>query len=183
MSRLVCVLGVQDTCYDTNSAGVGPASGRMYLEGNQQGEYRVAEHKYDLGGSIHAPYSHADPLLTSSCRETVFDSLSFTGKLGRFVFPISLLAYPFYLLARSPGKEGSHYSPETDLFTPREAPMVSCVAGVKVSVPRRVARLVVCNLCEDRVRPLQLAMLRRFWRMLRLNCADSHMCLAREIAQ
>ncbi|KAL6768386.1 FAD7 [Auxenochlorella protothecoides x Auxenochlorella symbiontica] len=65
--------------------------------------------------------------------ETVFDSLSFTGKLGRFVFPISLLAYPFYLLARSPGKEGSHYSPETDLFTPREAPMIRTSNAVQLA--------------------------------------------------
>lgn len=44
--------------------------------------------------------------------------------LGRLTFPISMLAFPFYLLNRSPGKEGSHYDPKTDMFKELEAPMV-----------------------------------------------------------
>ena len=36
-----------------------------------------------------------------------------------------MLAYPFYLWKRSPGKEGSHYDPKCDLFTPAEEPLVS----------------------------------------------------------
>ena len=47
------------------------------------------------------------------------------GKLGRLTFPIAMLAYPFYLWKRSPGKEGSHYDPKCDLFTPAEEPLVS----------------------------------------------------------
>jgi omega-3 fatty acid desaturase (delta-15 desaturase) len=35
-----------------------------------------------------------------------------------------MLAYPFYLWKRSPGKEGSHYDPKCDLFTPAEEPLV-----------------------------------------------------------
>lgn len=34
--------------------------------------------------------------------------------------PWSLFAYPFYLWSRSPGKSGSHYDPDCDLFTPGE---------------------------------------------------------------
>ena len=44
--------------------------------------------------------------------------------LGRLTFPLSMFAYPFYLLNRSPGKEGSHYDPKTDLFSDIEGPMV-----------------------------------------------------------
>lgn len=40
------------------------------------------------------------------------------------LFPLPLFAYPFYLFARSPGKEGSHYDPECDLFKPSEKGMV-----------------------------------------------------------
>jgi len=45
--------------------------------------------------------------------------------LGRLTFPISMLAFPFYLLNRSPGKEGSHYDPKADLFKENEGGMVS----------------------------------------------------------
>lgn len=34
--------------------------------------------------------------------------------------PWALFAFPFYLWKRSPGKEGSHYDPECDLFTEAE---------------------------------------------------------------
>ena len=44
--------------------------------------------------------------------------------LGRLTFPLSMFAYPFYLLNRSPGKQGSHYDPKTDLFSDIEGPMV-----------------------------------------------------------
>ena len=53
---------------------------------------------------------------------TAQDSL---GKAGRLTFPIAMLAYPFYLWKRSPGKEGSHYDPKCNLFTPAEEPLVS----------------------------------------------------------
>lgn len=39
-------------------------------------------------------------------------------------FPLSLFAYPFYLLNRSPGKVGSHFDPKCDLFSPAEGKMV-----------------------------------------------------------
>ena len=47
-----------------------------------------------------------------------------TGKAGRLRFPLPLLAYPFYLFARSPGKTGSHFDPSCDLFAPSERRMV-----------------------------------------------------------
>lgn len=46
------------------------------------------------------------------------------GKMGRLSLPWSMFAYPFYLWKRSPGKEGSHYDPECDLFKPSEKNMV-----------------------------------------------------------
>ena len=51
------------------------------------------------------------------------DALS---RLGRVSFPLSLFAYPFYLMNRSPGKSGSHFDPKCDLFTPAEGKLVSC---------------------------------------------------------
>lgn len=48
----------------------------------------------------------------------------FWTKIGRASFPWSLFAYPFYLWRRSPGKDGSHYDPECDLFQPSERKMV-----------------------------------------------------------
>ncbi len=46
------------------------------------------------------------------------------AKLGRLKLPWALFAYPFYLWRRSPGKQGSHYDPNCDLFTPGEKNMV-----------------------------------------------------------
>jgi omega-3 fatty acid desaturase (delta-15 desaturase) len=46
------------------------------------------------------------------------------GKLGRLLFPFPLFAYPFYLWNRSPGKNGSHFDPKSDLFTESEGPQV-----------------------------------------------------------
>jgi omega-3 fatty acid desaturase (delta-15 desaturase) len=54
------------------------------------------------------------------------DSLA---KIGRLSLPWALFAYPFYLWARSPGKQGSHYDPSCDLFTPGERNMVRAAAA------------------------------------------------------
>lgn len=35
-----------------------------------------------------------------------------------------MFAFPFYLWNRSPGKQGSHYDPDCNLFTPAERNMV-----------------------------------------------------------
>ena len=46
------------------------------------------------------------------------------ARIGRLTFPVAMLAFPFYLRSRSPGKAGSHYDPKSDLFVPAEAPLV-----------------------------------------------------------
>ena len=44
---------------------------------------------------------------------------------GRLSLPWAMFAYPFYLMKRSPGKEGSHYDPKCDLYkSDRERRMV-----------------------------------------------------------
>ncbi|KAL1805259.1 hypothetical protein ACET3Z_028327 [Daucus carota] len=50
----------------------------------------------------------------------IFNLMDDTGKRFRFTLPFPLLAYPFYLWIRSPGKKGSHYDPNSDLFVPSE---------------------------------------------------------------
>ncbi|WIA29186.1 hypothetical protein OEZ86_011697 [Tetradesmus obliquus] len=52
------------------------------------------------------------------------DEMEPMGRLGRLKFPFPLFAFPFYLWARSPGKQGSHYDPNCDLFQPSEKRMV-----------------------------------------------------------
>jgi len=66
--------------------------------------------------------------------KSVYDRMDATGRLGRLRFPWPLFAYPFYLFNRSPGKQGSHYDPECDLFVPSERNMVlssdACMLGM-----------------------------------------------------
>jgi omega-3 fatty acid desaturase (delta-15 desaturase) len=62
-------------------------------------------------------YQDAKMLLSSFMQEPM-------GRLGRLKFPFPLFAFPFYLWARSPGKQGSHYDPNCDLFQPSEKRMV-----------------------------------------------------------
>ena len=50
-----------------------------------------------------------------------FDAVQIAGRLS---LPWAMLAYPFYLFRRSPGKEGSHFDPSCDLFVPSERTMV-----------------------------------------------------------
>lgn len=65
------------------------------------------------------------PSLLTCLHALVQDALS---RLGRVSFPLSLFAYPFYLMNRSPGKVGSHFDPKCDLFSPAEGKLVSCFA-------------------------------------------------------
>ncbi|XP_047317350.1 omega-3 fatty acid desaturase, endoplasmic reticulum-like isoform X2 [Impatiens glandulifera] len=48
--------------------------------------------------------------------KNLYNSLSVTTKFFRFKIPFPLLAYPIYLIWRSPGKSGSHFNPYSDLF-------------------------------------------------------------------
>lgn len=52
--------------------------------------------------------------------EKIYKSLDNVTKMLRFTLPFPLLAYPIYLWSRSPGKTGSHYNPNSDLFVPSE---------------------------------------------------------------
>ncbi|KAK9913743.1 hypothetical protein M0R45_037552 [Rubus argutus] len=52
--------------------------------------------------------------------EKTFKSLDKATQTLRFTLPFPMLAYPFYLWGRSPGKQGSHFDPNSDLFLPNE---------------------------------------------------------------
>ncbi|KAK4489274.1 hypothetical protein RD792_005071 [Penstemon davidsonii] len=52
--------------------------------------------------------------------EKIFKNLDKATKILRFTLPFPMLAYPFYLWGRSPGKKGSHFHPDSDLFVPNE---------------------------------------------------------------
>lgn len=56
--------------------------------------------------------------------KSLFDKFDVASKAGRLSLPFAMFAYPFYLLARSPGKTGSHFDPSTDLFVPAERSMI-----------------------------------------------------------
>ncbi|XP_043723959.1 omega-3 fatty acid desaturase, chloroplastic-like [Telopea speciosissima] len=52
--------------------------------------------------------------------ERIYKGLDDITKKMRFTVPFPLLAYPIYLWSRSPGKKGSHFDPNSDLFVPSE---------------------------------------------------------------
>ncbi|KAL5748097.1 hypothetical protein ACOSQ2_025394 [Xanthoceras sorbifolium] len=52
--------------------------------------------------------------------EKIYKKLDPSTKKLRFTVPFPIFAYPLYLWYRSPGKEGSHFSPYSDLFPPSE---------------------------------------------------------------
>ncbi|CAM0874330.1 unnamed protein product [Alopecurus aequalis] len=52
--------------------------------------------------------------------ENVYKELEPSTKKLRFSLPYPLLAFPVYLWYRSPGKNGSHFNPSSDLFSPKE---------------------------------------------------------------
>ncbi|XP_060203388.1 omega-3 fatty acid desaturase, chloroplastic-like [Lycium barbarum] len=61
--------------------------------------------------------------------EKIYKSLDDATKKLRFTLPFLLLAYPFYLWSRSPGKKGSHFDPSSDLFVPSEKKDVITLNG------------------------------------------------------
>ena len=65
------------------------------------------------------------------------------ARVGRLMFPFPLVAFPFYLWKRSPGKQGSHYDPACDLFNEQEADMV-CGVGVKCTVGQYCSEASQC---------------------------------------
>jgi len=66
--------------------------------------------------------------------KSLFDKFDGVAKAGRLTLPWAMLAYPFYLFNRSPGKVGSHFDPSCDLFVPSEKTMVltsnACLVGM-----------------------------------------------------
>ncbi|KAL8224069.1 hypothetical protein R6Q57_019544 [Mikania cordata] len=52
--------------------------------------------------------------------EKMYRSLDIATRMLRFTLPFPMLAYPIYLWGRSPGKKGSHFHPDSDLFLPNE---------------------------------------------------------------
>ncbi|KAE8712031.1 Omega-3 fatty acid desaturase [Hibiscus syriacus] len=52
--------------------------------------------------------------------EKIYRSLDNATRLLRFTLPFPMLAYPIYLWGRSPGKKGSHFHPDSDLFDTNE---------------------------------------------------------------
>ncbi|KAL6581224.1 Omega-3 fatty acid desaturase, chloroplastic [Orobanche minor] len=85
--------------------------------------------------------------------EKVFKNLDNVTKKLRFTLPFPMLAYPIYLWSRSPGKIGSHFHPDSDLFVPNErkgvitstvcwTAMVALLAGLSFLVgPLQVLKL------------------------------------------
>ncbi|KAK6932997.1 Fatty acid desaturase, N-terminal, partial [Dillenia turbinata] len=52
--------------------------------------------------------------------EKLYNNLDKMTKILRFTLPFPMLAQPVYLWGRSPGKTGSHFHPDSDLFVPKE---------------------------------------------------------------
>ncbi|KAG0503229.1 hypothetical protein HPP92_003301 [Vanilla planifolia] len=52
--------------------------------------------------------------------ENIYRNLNSITRKLRFSIPFPMLAFPFYLWSRSPGKSGSHFNPDSDLFVPSE---------------------------------------------------------------
>ncbi|XP_068668428.1 omega-3 fatty acid desaturase, chloroplastic-like [Aristolochia californica] len=52
--------------------------------------------------------------------ENIYKELDPLTRKMRFTAPFPMLAYPVYLWWRSPGKSGSHFDPNCDLFNPNE---------------------------------------------------------------
>ncbi|KAI3817821.1 hypothetical protein L1987_11619 [Smallanthus sonchifolius] len=52
--------------------------------------------------------------------EKIYRSLDVATRMLRFTLPFPMLAFPFYLWGRSPGKKGSHFNPGSDLFRANE---------------------------------------------------------------
>lgn len=74
--------------------------------------------------------------------KSMFDGMSKSTLLGRMLLPMPMLAFPFYLWKRSPGKQGSHYDPECDLFKPSEKGMVQTTNAFMIGM---VALLAACT--------------------------------------
>ncbi|KAG2496135.1 hypothetical protein HYH03_005738 [Edaphochlamys debaryana] len=82
--------------------------------------------------------------------KTLYDKMDFWGKVGRLSAPWALFAFPFYLWKRSPGKDGSHYDPACDLFTPAEKELVETTNAYMLGM------LAVLAACTIKLGPLMM---------------------------
>ncbi|KAL0359168.1 UNVERIFIED_CONTAM: Omega-3 fatty acid desaturase, chloroplastic [Sesamum angustifolium] len=57
--------------------------------------------------------------------EKIYKNLDTVTKKLRFTLPFPLLAFPIYLWSRSPGKQGSHFHPDSDLFVPNKKDVIT----------------------------------------------------------
>nr|AKN35208.1 omega-3 fatty acid desaturase [Chorispora bungeana] len=57
--------------------------------------------------------------------ERVYKKLPHSTRMLRYTVPLPMLAYPLYLWYRSPGKEGSHFNPNSSLFAPSERKLIA----------------------------------------------------------
>lgn len=80
--------------------------------------------------------------------ESLYKGMPSFQKFGRLTFPWAMLAYPFYLWQRSPGKRGSHYDAGSDLFLPKER------EAVNASVATWAAMLALCGVLTVKLGPL-----------------------------
>ncbi|KAK6786011.1 hypothetical protein RDI58_014536 [Solanum bulbocastanum] len=85
--------------------------------------------------------------------EKIYKELDFATKFFRFKIPFPLLAYPFYLITRSPGKKGSHFNPYSDLFQPNER---KCVVTSTLCWTFMVALLFYLHTVIDSLQLLKL---------------------------
>ncbi|XP_038705526.1 omega-3 fatty acid desaturase, endoplasmic reticulum [Tripterygium wilfordii] len=74
--------------------------------------------------------------------ESLYKSLTLRTKILRFTVPFPVLAFPMYLLYRSPGKEGSHFNPKSSLFAPNER-----AAVLTSTVCWTIMATLLCYLC------------------------------------
>ncbi|KAJ0987667.1 hypothetical protein J5N97_006023 [Dioscorea zingiberensis] len=76
--------------------------------------------------------------------EKVYKSLDLLTRKLRFTMPFPMFAYPLYLWSRSPGKTGSHFHPDSNLFQPKDGRDVvtsTICCGVMVALLLQAASL------------------------------------------
>ncbi|XP_077213571.1 omega-3 fatty acid desaturase, chloroplastic-like [Tasmannia lanceolata] len=82
--------------------------------------------------------------------EKVYKNLDVVARTLRFTVPFPIFAFPFYLWGRSPGKKGSHFDPNSDLFLPNEK------KGVITSTLCWAAMVVLLVILSCVIGPIQM---------------------------
>uniref|UniRef100_A0A453IB21 Fatty acid desaturase N-terminal domain-containing protein n=1 Tax=Aegilops tauschii subsp. strangulata TaxID=200361 RepID=A0A453IB21_AEGTS len=100
--------------------------------------------------------------------QRLYNSLDNMTKKLRFSMPFPMLAFPLYLFARSPGKEGSHFNPNSDLFQPNEK------KDVLTSTASWLAMIGVLAGLTFVMGPLKILKLYAIPYVVRASCLSSH---------